>query len=74
MNRKATDIEREVFEYLNELKESGGTNMFGARPYIMAEFEMEASEAKRILMLWMKNFSKTGDYETINDESLTPQK
>ena len=71
MKRKATEEEKEVFGYLNELRESGDTNMFGARPYIMGEFDMEAKEAKRILLLWMENFSASGDYETITDKSLT---
>ena len=29
-----TEQEEEVFEFLDALRESGVTNMFGARPYI----------------------------------------
>ena len=65
--RQITDKELEVFLYLNELRESGETNMYGARPYVMEEFEMEADEAKRILLLWMKNFNKDSQYTLIKD-------
>ena len=71
MQRESTAQEKEVFTYLNELRESGDTNMFGARSYIMAEFpEISAAEAKRILMLWMDNFNEKCDYTTINEKQL----
>jgi len=44
-------------EFLNDLRESGVTNMFGATPYIEEEFGVSKSEAKEILMSWIKNFS-----------------
>lgn len=65
--RPATEFEQEVFNFLNELRESGSTNMFGARADIIAEFEIESDEAKRILLLWMKNFNKEGNYAEIID-------
>lgn len=45
-------------EYLDELRESGATNMFGARPYLMDEFpELSENEASQVLVYWMKTFS-----------------
>lgn len=44
-------------EYLDDLRESGRTNMFGASPYIMAEFGVSKHEARAILSEWMKTFS-----------------
>lgn len=71
MKRKSTEKEQEVFNYLNELRESGDTNMYGARPYIMSEFpELSGNEAKEILMLWMHNFNHDGDYEQIEDKNI----
>ena len=67
MKRKITDQEKEVFEYLNDLRESENTNMFGARPYIISEFGLPSNEAKRILLLWMSNFNKDGNYDEITD-------
>lgn len=49
----------EYFKYLDWLRESGLTNMFGAVPYLMATFDYLAEdEAKDILFLWMATFSK----------------
>ena len=45
---------REEFIYLNRLRESGDTNMFGAAPYLEMEFGFERREAKQVLMDWMK--------------------
>ena len=46
-----------VFAFLDVLRESGVTNMFGARPYIMEHFpdEFTESEAGEILVDWMKS-------------------
>jgi len=65
--RKTTPSEKEVMEYLNRLRESGATNMFGATPYVIEEFGLDTSEARRILSLWMKNFNDEGKYEEVND-------
>ena len=46
----------EMFEYLNTLRETGATNMFGASPYLQQAFGIERREAKTILLEWMKNY------------------
>jgi len=51
----ATD---EVLEYLDELRESGVTNMYGARPYLINAFYLEKHEAKAALTYWMRTFSE----------------
>lgn len=44
-----TDL-TEYFEYLDDLRESGETNMFGARPYLQGEFEdLTIKDARRVL-------------------------
>lgn len=43
-------------DFLDALRESGVTNMFGARPYIQEEFDLEAKEASAILVEWMRTF------------------
>jgi len=65
--RKTTQSEKEVMEFLNILRDSGATNMFGATPYVIEEFGLDKSEARRILSLWMKNFNEEGKYEEVND-------
>ena len=42
------------YDFLDDLRESGVTNMFGAAPYLMEAFELNKSEAKRILIEWIK--------------------
>lgn len=45
-------------EYLDTLRESGVTNMFGAAPFLKAEFsELSKQDARQILQYWMKTFS-----------------
>jgi hypothetical protein len=47
----------QYYNYLNELRDSGKTNMFGASSYLQDEFDLSRYEAKDILMSWMKSFS-----------------
>lgn len=64
--RKTTETEQEILEYLNDLRNSGQTNMFGALPYLTAEFPDETKqECKRCLMLWMNNFNEEGNYKSV---------
>ena len=56
---KPGNLTDEHLEYLDELRESGITNMFGARPYLMDSFpELESKNAGEILTYWMKTFSE----------------
>ncbi len=50
-------IKDEVYDYLNALRESGITNMFGATPYIVDAFEIDKKEAKQWLSEWQKDFN-----------------
>jgi hypothetical protein len=64
--RKATGGEIEVMEFLNELRESGEVNMFGAVPYVEAEFGYDRPTSKTFTKLWRENFNKEGDYQFVN--------
>lgn len=48
--------------YLENLRKSGVTNMFGATPYLMEEFDLDRKEASKILSDWMHNYNPD-DYE-----------
>ena len=50
--------EEKYFTFLDELRESGVTNMFGAAPYLEDEFQLNRKEAKSILIAWMESFNK----------------
>ena len=49
----------EYFEYLDALRESGVTNMFGAGAYLENHFGLDRYEARDILFEWMDSFGKT---------------
>ena len=53
----------EYYQYLEELRQSGVTNMWGAAPYLDAAFDLERGkrEAKEILCDWMKNYQALVD-------------
>lgn len=42
--------------YLEGLRRSGVTNMFGASKYLEYEFELDNQDAREILASWMKNY------------------
>lgn len=47
-------MKKEVyFKFLDALRESGLTNMFGAAPYLAASFSLSNSMARDILQEWM---------------------
>ena len=47
--------------YLEKLRRSGITNMFGAGPYLEDEFGISKTEARKILLDWMKSYN-SDDY------------
>ncbi len=55
---KPTKLTDEHLEYLDELRESGVTNMFGASGYLVREFDLTKDEAREILSYWMKTFGE----------------
>jgi hypothetical protein len=48
---------KEYFDFLEDLRKSGLTNMLGARPYIQTAFpDLSDKEAKEILVKWSQSF------------------
>lgn len=52
---------QEVFEFLDELRESGVTNMFGAGPYVEDQFGCDSRAARAFVIEWMETFSVRHD-------------
>ena len=49
----------EHLDFLDDLQESGETNMFGAAPYLREEFDdLTKDEARKITVYWMKTFPR----------------
>jgi hypothetical protein len=46
-----------VKEFLDALRESGVTNMFGAAPYLEEEFDFTNKQARDHLSQWMMDFN-----------------
>ena len=44
----------ELFEFLDNLREEGATNMFGAGVDIQGEFGVDKREARKLLKRWME--------------------
>jgi len=44
--------------YLDNLRESGETNMFGAAPYLAYRFSLDRKEAREIVLYWMNSFEE----------------
>ena len=51
-------LRSETFKFLNELRESGKTNMFDAVPHIMEEMAISSPDARVLLLDWMENFGR----------------
>lgn len=58
MKEKPAIITDEMLVYLDELRESGETNMLGAGPYLVQEFGLTRSESHEVLSYWMHTFSE----------------
>ena len=56
--KKPEELKEEHLVYLDELRESGVTNMFGATPYLQVEFRLGKHKAMDILSYWMETFSE----------------
>lgn len=51
-------VEGDYLEYLDELKDSGDVNMFGAATYLAADFNLSRNEAREIVKYWMNTYGK----------------
>ena len=54
---------KDMHTFLNDLRDSGVTNMFGAAPYLQKEFGLDKREARQVLANWMQSFSESLDEE-----------
>lgn len=50
-------------EYLDRLRESGITNMFGAGQYLRATFDLDYNTSEDVLLHWIKTYELRSDTE-----------
>jgi len=55
---KTLPSQHEVNMFLDVLRSTGKTNMFGAVPYLVKHFKIHRYDAKDFLAEWMKTFSE----------------
>jgi hypothetical protein len=48
----------DIFAFLDNIRESGSINMFGAAPVLQEVFGLDRREAKDILLEWMDTFAE----------------
>lgn len=53
-----TSLEKECYIYLEDLRRSGVTNMYGAGSYLVSTFDISKERAKEILKYWMDNYKE----------------
>jgi len=56
-------VVKDMHTFLNDLRDSGVTNMFGAAPYLQKEFGIDQKSAREVLANWMQSFSENLDYK-----------
>ena len=63
---KPTDNQYWIF--LEQLRRSGETNMYGAAPYLAAEFKIPMHTARAILVDWIEKYDPD-DYRDVDYEA-----
>lgn len=55
-------VTEDHLDFLDDLRESGETNMFGARPYLLEEFpELSKQEAAEVMKYWRVTFPRQSE-------------
>ena len=58
---------REHYIFLEVLRQSGATNMFGATPYLVEHCDLDRKMAREVLQSWMSN------YDQLLEDGVIPQ-
>lgn len=51
----------EYYIYLEELRLSGETNMWGATPYLVCRYNLDTVRANEILFSWIDNYDELAE-------------
>jgi hypothetical protein len=52
------ELQEKVNVFLDQLRESGAINMFGAAPYVSDAFGVSKYEARDLVINWMETFAE----------------
>ena len=61
MTTRPNFVTDDHLEYLDALRASGVTNMFGAAAYLVNSFTIDNETARKILVYWMESFGNKRD-------------
>lgn len=50
------------FEFLESLRRSGVTNMYGATPYLIEAFNLRKDIAHLVLSTWIRKYNELSEY------------
>ena len=53
----------EAFEFLDDLRESGAVNMFGATTYVVDDLGHDKKTARNLVTAWMKSYDGVSSVE-----------
>lgn len=51
--------QQEYYDYLEDLRQDGSVNMYGAAPYLARDFGLSKREAREVLGEWMAAYRTT---------------
>ena len=57
-------MNKEYYDYLINLRDSGEVNMWGAAPYLVAEFGLTRRESRTVLLEWIQTFTSDSNANT----------
>lgn len=61
------------FRYLDRLRESGITNMYGASPFLSRQFDLTDRTARKVLTLWMDTYDGSSTPEARAQKALNTE-
>jgi hypothetical protein len=64
MEKRPEGMTEEHFQYLDDLRESGRTNMWGAAVYLEDEMDVPHLDAQKFLIHWMKTFEERHEQDS----------
>ena len=68
--RTTTPLEVRAFSFLDNVRESGTTNMMMGAKLLQDNFGLEKKEARFVHILWMKNHNRDGDYKVVRVDGI----
>lgn len=64
MKERPEIVNDDHLNYLDDLRESGVTNMFGAGAYVKEHFNVSMADANKIVGWWMQTFESRQEETT----------